>query len=467
MEALFSPCSVAIVGASDGVTATGSPKLGAAAIGNLIKHKYKGKIYPVNPGSKSIAGLRCYSTVEEIRDEVDLAMILLPAESCLQAMRQCARAGIKAAIVFSSGFSETGNHQLESELSTTCRDAGMRFCGPNTAGLIGNTDSFVASISMVCALDEFKLGDIAFVTQSGALGGSMLGRGVESGVGFSHWVSTGNEADLQLHDYVNYLIDDDRVNVIALFIEGIRNAQGFIAACKRAAAVGKPIVAYKTGLSEVSAKATASHTGAIAGSDKVFNAVCKQFGIMRVTDAADLLSVARAFSWTGGKYPRSNRVAIISASGGICGVAADDCHRFNIEIPELTDEAKKKIGQFVPDFAAVTNPIDLTGQIRSSATGYQDTVRAVLEQDYIDGVLLLVTMASEPRATFYGEEISRIARESEKPVIVGWCGATSLASKGYPMLLENEVPTFLSAREAVQAFAHLYDYGQFRQRFLP
>ena len=465
LDAFFAPESVAVVGATDGATSTGAPKMGAAALEHLIAHGFQGEIYPVNPKLKTVSGYPCYATVEEIPQDVDLALILVAAQHVIPTIRQCGRKKTKAAVVFSSGFAEAGEHCLEAELVSACREENIRMCGPNTAGIVGNFESFVASISMVCQMNPFRKGNIAFLTQSGALGGSMLGRALESGIGCSHWVATGNEADLKLHDYMRHVIDDDNVDVIALFIEGIRDAEAFVQACKKAAQQRKPIVAYKTGLSEVSARATASHTGAIAGSNRVFDAVCKQFGITRVDDAAELLPAAKSFSQAAGKYPQGRNIGIVSASGGICGVAADDCHRQGLRIPELSAEAQNRIRGFVPEFAAVSNPIDVTGQIRSSATGYQDTVREVLSQEYIDAVLLLVTMAAEPRASFYGEEIPQLAAHSDKPVVVGWCGATSLAHKGYPMLHDAGVPTFHSSNEAVKALAYWARYAEFQNEF--
>ena len=178
-----------------------------------------------------------------------------------------------------------------------------------------------------------------------------------------------------------------------------------------------------------------------------------------MNDVAELFQTAMVFNWVGNKLPRGNRVGIVSASGGICGVGADECHVAGLEIPELTEECKTKIRKYIPSFGAIRNPVDVTGQIRASETGYQDTVRAILAQDYIDGVLLLVTMAAEPRASFYGREISKIAQESKKPIIVAWTGALSLAPQGYPMLFANRVPHFLSVRGAVKAMKALADYA--------
>jgi len=437
LEALFTPRSVAVIGATEGASATGAPRLGAAALAHLIEHRFTGPIHPVNPRRSEVMGRRAFPDIAAVPGPVDLAMILLPAEDCIA---------------------------LQDRLVAAAREGGIRFCGPNTAGLISVHAGLTACISMVCQLNPFRAGNIAFLTQSGALGGSMLGRGMEEGIGFSHWVSTGNEADIDLAEYLDALIDDPAVDVFALFLEGVRHGDRFRAACRRAALRDKPIVVYKTGRSQVAVAAAASHTGALAGSDRVFDALCRQDGLIRVEDAADLLPTAMAFSQVGNKLPRGRRVAIVSASGGICGVAADDCSRFGLEVPVLAAATQERIRGYVPAFASILNPIDVTGQIRSSETGYQDTVRAVLEDEGIDGVLLLVTMAGEPRASFYGRQIPELAAATDKPVLVGWTGAVSLAERGYPMLRASGVPTFTSTSAAVKAMSALAGYAAFRER---
>ncbi|MYG52297.1 MAG: hypothetical protein F4204_08060 [Rhodospirillaceae bacterium] len=462
-DALFNPQSVAVIGATEGASATGAPRLGAAALAHLVEHGFPGAVYPVNPNRAEIMGLRAYAGIEAVPDPVDLALIVLPAAACVEAMAACARSNVKAAVVFSSGFGEAGDTALEAAL-VSAAGGRVRFCGPNTAGLVSVHARLAASISMVCQFNPFRAGDIAFVTQSGALGGSMLGRGMEEGVGFSHWVSTGNEADLDLADYVDALAGDPGVGLFALFVEGLRDVGKFRAACRKAAAAGKPVLVYKTGRSDVAAAAAASHTGALAGSDRAFDALCRQDGLIRVDDAADLLPTALAFSRLRHKLPEGRRIGIVSASGGICGVAADDCARFGLDVPELSGETQARLRSVLPDFAAVRNPVDVTGQVRSSPTGYQDTVRAVLDDDRIDAVLLLVTMAGEPRASFYGREIPALAADSNKPLIVGWTGAVSLAQEGHPMLKASGVPTFPSSSAAVKAMRALADYAAFQRR---
>jgi acyl-CoA synthetase (NDP forming) len=468
LQPLFHPRSVAVVGASRGLTATGAPKLGTAAMKNLVEHGFAGAIHPVNPKEGELFGRRCVARVADIQGPVDCAVIVVPASACVEAMRDCAAKGVRAAIVMSSGFAEAGDPGLQDELARVAREAGIRWVGPNTAGFVDFHHPFAATISMVGDLQPFVRGGVAFITQSGALGGSLLGRGMEEGVGFSHWVTTGNQADLTAADYLDHLADDPRVQVFALFLESVKDGPRFIAAARKAARAGKPVLVYKSGASLTGAATTASHTGALAGSHAVFCAMCRQHGLVQVDDLADLLPLARAFAWLGERLDlralRAQRVAIVSASGGICGVAADECDLVGLQVPELSAARQAQIRGYVPDFAAVRNPIDVTGQIRASETGYQDTVRAVLEDDGIDAALLLVTMAAEPRASFYGREIGKLAAAARKPLMVTWAGPRSLASVGYPMLGEAHVPTFDSTRGAVRALAALERFGAFQRR---
>lgn len=468
LHALFEPTSVAVVGASQGITPTGAPKLGTAAMRNLLAHGFEGAIHPVNPKETELFGHRCVARVGDIAGPVDVAVIVVPASACLPALADCAAKGVKAAIVMSAGFAEAGRSDLQDELAQLAQGAGIRLVGPNTAGFVNFHHRFAATISMVGEMQQFTRGGVAFITQSGALGGSMLGRGMEQGVGFSHWVTTGNQADLSAADYLDHLADNAQVQVFALFLESVTDGPRFIAASRKAARAGKPVLVYKSGASAVGAASSASHTGALAGSHAVFGAMCRQHGLIQVDDLADLLPLARTLAWLGERLDlrsqRAARVAVVSASGGICGVAADECDRAGLLVPELSMERQAQIRGYVPDFASVRNPIDVTGQIRSSATGYQDTVRAVLADDGIDAALLLVTMAAEPRASFYGREIGALAQAADKPLVVTWAGPISLAQQGYPMLGQAHVPTFDSVRAAVQALRAVEQFGAFQRR---
>jgi acyl-CoA synthetase (NDP forming) len=312
----FAPRGIAVIGASEGVSATGAPRMGAAALAHLVEHGFPGAVWPVNPRGGTMMGRPVSRSLAEVPDPVDLAFILLPAEACAAAIDDCAARGIRAAVVFSSGFAEAGAADLEEDLKRRARAAGVRLIGPNTAGYVALPAGLVATISMVGAIRPLRSGGIAFVTQSGALGGSIFGRGIEREVGIGTWITTGNEADVGLAEYIAHLADDPAVTVIVLYLEGVRDGAAFLAAVAKAAAAGKPVVAYKSGRSEVAAAAVASHTGAMAGADRVFDGICRQHGIIRVDDLADLLPTARALERLAGRWPRGRNVAMLSASAG-------------------------------------------------------------------------------------------------------------------------------------------------------
>lgn len=468
LDPLFKPRSVAVIGASRGMTATGAPKLGTAAMKNLLDHGFGGAVHPVNPNETEMFGRTCVGRVQDIDGNVDVALLVVPASACLDALRDCAAKGVKAAIVMSAGFAEAGHAELQNDLLALARSAGIRLVGPNTAGFVNLHHRFTATISMIGDMRPFVVGGVAFITQSGALGGSMLGRGMEEGVGFSHWITTGNQADLTAADYLEQLVDDPDAKVIALFLESVADPPKFISACRRAVEMGKPVIVYKSGASSVGAATSASHTGALAGSHRIFSALCRQHGLVQVDDLADLLPMARTFAWLGERLDlrrqRARNIGIVSASGGICSVAADECDLAGLCVPELSAARQEEIRGYVPEFASVRNPVDVTGQIRSSATGYQDTVRAVMEDDAIDAGLLLVTMVAEPRASFYGREIGKLATAAIKPIIVTWAGPLGLAKEGYPMLSASRVPVFASVRGAVRALRALEDFGAMHRR---
>ena len=464
LDALFRARSIAVIGASRGMTPAGMPKLGTAVLSGLIDHGFEGKIYPVNPREPKLMGHRCYANVRDIPGDVDLGLMLVPAEACVQAMDDCAAKGMRAAVVFAAGFAEAGETDLQTRLVAAARTGAIRLCGPNTNGLVNTGRRLFANTSDVLGFQPFPAGDIAVIAQSGGVAGSLIGRAIEDGAGISHWVTTGLEADLTVADYLDYLVDQDSAKVFALFLEGIRDASKFLAACRKAARARKPIVVYKLGLSEVAAAASISHTGALTGSDRVFEGICRQYGLVRVDDLTDLLPTAKTFAWLRGKLPRGNRVGVISPSGGIIGVAADECRRCGLDIPALEPAAQQEVRRVLPSFAWARNPIDLTQQIRATPGSFQNVTRTVLRQDYIDGILVLVTMVVEPRAASYASEIGRVAAETEKPVVAAWIGPESLASEAHAVLRQSRAPNFFSVRAAVNALSALVGYRAFIDR---
>ncbi len=313
---LIRPRSVAVIGASADPTKTaGRP------VSYLTKHGFSGAIYPVNPKVQRIGELTCYPDVASLPSVPDVGIVLLGAERAHSAVRDLAARGAAAAIVLASGYTETGDEGARRQRELIAAAGSMRILGPNTIGLVNLTDSIVLSATGALEMDEFPIGSIGVVSQSGGILGALLSRAAARGIGLSKLVSTSNEVDLELADFIDYLVDDDATKVIALYIEAVRNPAKFRAAALRAARAGKPVVAFKIGRSEAGAKAAVSHTGALAGADRMYDALFRQVGIIRAQSFADLLDIPAALA-TGRKLG-GLRVAILTSTGGAGTLVSD------------------------------------------------------------------------------------------------------------------------------------------------
>ena len=288
---LMEPSSIAVIGAS-----TDPKKTAGRPIAYLQKHHFKGKIYPVNPRVEEIAGLKCYPDIESLPETPDVAIIMVGTDKALSAVQALAKLGTPAAIVLTSGFAEHGPEGLQKQEELVAAAGKMRILGPNTIGMVNVTDDIPLSPSSALEMDEFPKGGVSVISQSGGILGSLLSRAAASGLGLSKLVSTSNEADLGMADFVNYLIEDVSTKVIVLYIESIRHPEKFRAAALRAKQAGKPIVVYKVGKSEAGIKAAISHTGALAGTDRMYDALFQQTGIIRANKFADFLDIPAALS---------------------------------------------------------------------------------------------------------------------------------------------------------------------------
>ena len=316
---LMEPRSIAVIGAS-----TDPKKTAGRPIAYLQKHHFKGKIYPVNPRVEEIAGLKCYPDIGSLPETPDVAIIMVGTDKALSAVQELSRMGTPAAIVLTSGFAEHGPEGLKRQEELIAAAGAMRILGPNTIGMVNVTDDIPLSPSSALEMDEFPKGGVSVVSQSGGILGSLLSRAAASGLGLSKLVSTSNEADLGMADFVNYLTDDPSTKVIVLYLESIRHPEKFRAAALNAKQAGKPIVVYKVGKSEAGIKAAVSHTGALAGSDKMYDALFKQTGIIRANKFSDFLDIPAALS--SGRVLKGKRVAILTSTGMVQQLAAHESH---------------------------------------------------------------------------------------------------------------------------------------------
>ncbi len=449
IDNLLRPRRVAIVGAS-----ADAAKLTGRALPYLEKYGFAGDIYPVNPRYREIGGHRCYGEIAALPQPPDAAIVLVGGAKVTEAIRQLAAIGTPAAIVLASGFGESGpdGQARQDELR---RAAGaMRLLGPNTIGLVNVSDRIVLSASNALVTDEIVAGSIALVSQSGGILGSLLSRAQAAGIGFSKLIATGNECDLEVADFVDHLVDDPATNVIALYLEGLRNPKAFQAAALRAHAAGKPIVAFKVGRSEAGARAAVSHTGALAGSDAAYAALFRQFGIIRAERYSDLLDIPLALAR--GVALRGRRLAIITSTGGAASLLADAAGAGGFELPPPDAATAGKLAALAIEGATLDrNPIDVTLAGVKSET-FRTVLAAVMASATYDAVAVVLGSSALREPETVGAPLRACAAAGDKPVV-------GFASPDAPQLLRTlnraGVPTFAAPESCAAALAALRRVG--------
>lgn len=364
LDALFRPRSIAIVGAS-----TDPRKLGGRPLANMLRGGFKGRLYPVNPGAREVQGLPSFASLEAIPDPVDQAVIAVPAAAAPAALEACIRKGVRVAVMFSSGFGELGaeGRAVQQQMAARCRESGMRLLGPNCLGVMNPADgvfcTFTGSLTGNRAWP--RVGRIGIATQSGAVGTYCYTLLADRGAGISHYVATGNEADVDVAACIAWLAQDDATEVILTYLEGCRDGARLREALALCAARGKPVVAMKVGVSEAGAAATISHTGTLAGSDAGYQAAFDEAGVWRARSLEEAADVAVAC--TAGALPRGRRLGVITVSGGAGALLADEAAARGLELPQIPEEAQKAILALVP-FASPRNPVDATAQTGNDRT---------------------------------------------------------------------------------------------------
>jgi len=411
LHRLFQPSSIAIVGASaDPDKLTGRP------LAYLQRHGFTGPIYPVNPRYPSIAGVQCYPDVKSLPKPPDVGIVLLGAERARDAVAELRAAGAAAAVVLASGFAEAGAEGEQRQRDLIAAAGPMRLLGPNTIGLVNITDKITLSASNALHLDELIAGNIGLVSQSGGILGSLLSRAAARGIGFSTLIATGNEADIGVTECIDYLIDDKATAVIALYLEGVRDPQAFRAVAEKAKAVGKPIVVFKVGRSEQGARSAVSHTGALAGADRVYDALFRQTAIIRAAAFADLLDIPAALSTR--RKLVDHRVAIITSTGGAATLVADSCGLAGLTTPAPDKATAERLTALnIRDAVLGRNPIDVT------LAGLQpELLRAViailLDSASYDAVVVIVGSSGIGNPDLVADPVIEARARSDKPILV-------------------------------------------------
>ena len=454
LEPFFRPGSIAILGASEDFV-----KISGRPLKFLLDKGYRGKVFPVNPKYEKVAGLPCYPTVTAIPEPVDLAIVAVPAAAVLEALDQCVAKGVRSAVVFSSGFGEMGEEGrvLERRVAELARRSGLRLCGPNTLGFVNTFDRVMATFSQA-GEGETPPGPIAFVTQSGAFGTAIFALARQRGLAFGYFVNSGNEADLEFADLLDYVVADPKVRVVSGYIEGLKDGRKLLAVADRALLLGKPIVIVKVGRSTAGARAALSHTGSLAGSDRVYSGVFRQKGIIRAAQEEELLDLVSAFSLC--PLPEGRGLGIVTQSGGAGVLMADRAEEIGLSVPELAEETKSALRGVIPAFGSVKNPVDVTAQFIADPALLRTSLEVVLRDPRVDAAIFYLGLM-ERFADRVVANLLEVKQKTSKPLIVAWAAAPEAALRA---LREAGMCALPSATRAVNALRGLVEYAEARRR---
>lgn len=445
---LLRPQSVAVVGASR------TPgKIGNVLVKNVIESGYRGKIYPVNPAEKEIEGMKCHPDVRDVGAPVDLAVIAVPAPRTPEVVAACGQAGVKSLVIISAGFKEVGREGLllEKEIVRLCREYGMRLVGPNCVGIIDTHTPLNASFSGTYP----RRGEIAYISQSGAMLVAILDWARKSNLGFSKVISLGNKADLNEADFIDHAAADPQTKVILCYIEDVANGPQFLETACRAARQ-KPVIIYKSGTSQAGARAASSHTGALAGSDLAYETAFRQTGVIRARSMAELFDLAAAFVTQ--PVPAGDRVAVVTNAGGPGIITTDNIEKAGLKMARLSRETTGELRQKLPAAAAVYNPVDVLGD--GGPERYKNALELVLADPGVDlGLVLVCPTAVTDDESIAHALIEARRRHREKPLFAVFMGGEFLA-RGRRLLEEAGIPCFTFPEPAVSAISGMVRFGR-------
>ena len=467
---LLWPDAVAVIGASPNEIS-----LRGMIMSVLINQPFAGNIYPVNASHAEVQGHKAYASVADIPEQIDLAVLIIPAEFVVDELERCGQAGVKAAAIITSGFAEQADDatvEMQRRLTDVINKYDMAVLGPNAQGYANFAASLCPTFSPALRNPKLSLipewhkdgGRVAAIAQSGALGFSFYDRGRMRELPFRYVVTTGNEAGLHAFDLVDFMLDEDKTDVFILFLEDIRDTDVFRRVAEKALRQGKPIIAAKVGASEAGQLSAASHTGALAGSHRSNQAMFDYYGIVTARDQDEMVDLASAFLMNRNRLPKGNNVGISSGTGGGAGWLSDACHAKGLDVPELDAATRAKIDEVLPPYGSSRNPVDGTAQaIRE--VGYARLLSMVGESDRIDALAMITSAVAGEAYYREKENFLRVGQTSEKP-IVAWTytwpkqeTAALFAEAGYPLMS--------NLSNAALALAEMLKYGRRKNTFMP
>jgi acetate---CoA ligase (ADP-forming) len=449
IDAILVPKSVAVVGAS----ATPG-KIGFTVVNNLLKDGYTGKIFPVNPSGGEILGLKVYPTVFDIPEEVENAVITVPAKFAAQVVEDCGKKGIKGIAVITSGFGESGRHDLEDELVEIAHRYGSRILGPNIVGVLSNSYKMNASFAPILPL----AGKASLITQSGALLIAIDMATYVRKVGFNNLISIGNMSDIDFADLIEWLNEDRDTTCITLYIEGLKDGRRFMDVCRKAT---KPVIAIKAGVSEHGAAAAASHTGSLAGAAKVYSAAFGQAGVIMASDLDNLFDRTLALSLQ--PPMKGDNLLIVTNGGGVGVLATDAAEKFGVPLKFAPPDVQNEMKRHMPEYGSAKNPVDLTGM--ANTEWYYDAVKAAYPHPWVDGLVVLYCETAITNPVEIAKGIKKAVDEVgpiDRPICVSFVGGERCI-EGITWLVENGIPAFGAPDVAINAMAALREYAKMKE----
>ncbi|MEE8323619.1 MAG: acetate--CoA ligase [Candidatus Bathyarchaeia archaeon] len=450
LNPLFKPSSIAVIGASR------TPgKVGHEVLRNIVNSGFKGRIYPINPNTSEIFGLKCYPNILDVDGNIDLCVVAVPAEIVPRIIEGIGEKKVKILIILSSGFKESGieGAKREDAVMNVCKKHKIRVLGPNCLGIIDTNTPLNASFAPTLP----RKGNIAFISQSGALGTALLDWAIEEGIGFNKIVSLGNKADINETELIQELMDDDSTKVIILYLEGVENGRQFVRVA-REVTQKKPLIILKSGITSAGARAVSSHTGTLAGSDLAYTVAFEYAGVIRVTTTEELFNLAEAFSTQ--PIPQGPNVAIITNAGGPGILATDACEKFGLKIAPITASIVKKLREKLPSAASFFNPIDLLGD--ATPERYKFAIDTVLQSEEVHNALIILTSQAMTNSRETAKTIIELKRKfPEKPVVTSFLGGKRVKA-AIEILEGGKIPNYAFPEKAIQALSSLYRYKEYK-----
>ena len=466
LHSFFWPESIAVLGASPDLH-----RIRGRLLHQLRENGFPGRILPINPSYQDIAGLKCFPSIGAVGGPVDLALVAIPAAGVAAAVEECAKAGVKNALIISSGFAEEGGAagQMQADLVAVTDTYGIRACGPNCEGYFNALGRVATTFSPTVETQEdpnavyVSPRRIGVIAQSGGIGFSLFNRGKAAGLAFSYVISTGNEADLGMADFLDYMIEDSHTAAVMLFCEAVRNGPAFVAALAKARRLGKPVIAIKVGRSDAGTRASASHTASLSGSYTAYHAVFERYGVIEAEDPDEAVAIAGVVLSC--PLPKGRRVGIVTVSGGGGAWTADTMSAHGLIVPQLSADEQARLRPLMPSYGAAGNPVDVTAQGSNTGPAMMTAMEHLAESDEIDMLLLVSSLASTTRASLDPARIRAVAAKCGKPMTVWTYTLPSEfgrnASSGCGLFLHSDL------RACGLAFGKLCDYADAMARPLP